>query len=143
MGIGSQLLSKTPLGKEVPSLVLKGLESEQIWQQLELRNDHKSTLTACTRNAARIQTQATKKSKKKQKKKVNVDNVIEEENIEAAEKESNSEDSSNSEDEDGKMLDSIKKRLADDSDDDADDFPGLELGEEEEEEDENDFDFKL
>ena len=107
MMLSSQLLSQGRFNEGLPSFITRGLDSEQIWQQLELRNDHRLSLPACTRDVVRIQSKRSnlkRKRKTQQSKKVNTED-------EKAEDSGHS--SISDDDEDENVLDAIKKRLAD------------------------------
>lgn len=134
MLLSSQLLTKGRFNEGLPSFLIKNVDAEQIWQQLELRNDHKFGLPACTKEIVSIQRRKIRKNKDSSK------------NLKSDQKEDdqvssdNSEEHSDSSDSDVEgNLDSIKKRLA------ADDMDSDEMGDfgDSEEEDDLDFDFQV
>ncbi|XP_059155954.1 U3 small nucleolar ribonucleoprotein protein MPP10-like [Physella acuta] len=139
MMLGSQLLSSGRFNEGLPSFVTRGLDSEQIWQQLELRNEHKLSFPACTRELVRISSESQRKQKAKSRKNKKAPPQVKE-SVEGEESGLSSGSDSSAEDD---ILSSIKKRLAeepsetgvddgfDDEDDDSD------------EDDKLDFDFEV
>ncbi|BFY97716.1 hypothetical protein BsWGS_00755 [Bradybaena similaris] len=139
MMLCSQLLTSGRFNEGLPSFI-RGLDSEQTWQQLELRNEHRLSLTACTREVVKLssethQSQNTDKNLNiKQHKTTPVD-------LGGSDKDDSEEnDESEDSEEDNAMLSSIKKRLAEKSTGEEDELDNFN---DSDDQDELDFDFKL
>ncbi|RUS86325.1 hypothetical protein EGW08_005910 [Elysia chlorotica] len=135
MMLSSQLLSKGRFNEGLPSFITRGLDAEQIWQQLELRNDHKLSMPACTQDVVRIQTKRSKlKRKKRAPKMTKQEKPRDEEN-------GDSDHSSVSDEDHENVLQAIKKRLADQPSEQSlfDNFNDSDVSEE----NDVDFDFEM
>ncbi|KAK0070159.1 U3 small nucleolar ribonucleoprotein MPP10 [Biomphalaria pfeifferi] len=129
----SQLVSIGRFNEGLPSFITRGLDAEQIWQQLELRNDHNLSLPAMTKELVKITTHTHKSHKRKSNKREKLEEWVEDnEHLDNS-------DSDLSDDEEG-ILKSIKERLAEEeSQNKENDFN---IGENEDS-DELDFDFEF
>ena len=133
--LSSQLLSRGRFNEGLPAFITHGLDSEQIWQQLELRNDHKLSLPACTQDVVRIQAKRSKLKHKRRASKMLKQAKPGDETFE------DSDHSSVSDEDHENVLQAIKKRLADhpSGQNDFDNFSDSDVSEE----NDVDFDFEL
>lgn len=131
--LSSQLLSNGRFNDGLPAFITRGLDTEQIWQQIELRNDHKNCLSACTQDVVRIQSKRLKHKK--------LHNKIKKPTTADEEKAADSDDLSVSDEEEENALQAIKKRLAEQPSNQSqfDNFSGGDSSDG----DELDFDFEM
>lgn len=142
MMLSSQLLGTGRFNDGLPPFITQGLDSEQIWQQLELRNEHSLSFPACTREVVQISSGAHRKKYKESKQNKNLQGDPPAELSPGGDDNEQSDETDNSEeDDDDGILNSIKKRLAEapttDKDEEFNDFSDSDS------KDELDFDFAL